>query len=53
MKPCEHSNGFWKTIYFSKWIFDFKKSVFVCTDCRDVYDRDYVEEFWKNKENAK
>lgn len=38
MKPCNHHNGFYKTLYF-KWLFlEFKESYFVCTDCRDVFE---------------
>lgn len=55
MKECEHFNGFWKRINFKKWIFNFDKRYYVCTDCRDVFDNDYIVRFWKNiiKQNAK
>lgn len=35
-QPCEHKNGWYKTIYFDWFIFNFKKPTFICTDCHEV-----------------
>lgn len=40
---CKHKNGWYKTIYFDWFVFNFKKPCFVCIDCHDVIE---VSKYW-------
>lgn len=48
-KPqCHHRNGWFKSVTFTWWIFDFRRKFFLCTDCEDLIPLEEAEEVWKN-----
>ena len=58
-KPkCYHKNGWFKSVTFKWWIFNFKKNYFLCTDCEDLIHLEEFEEIrkldkvWKDLENS-
>lgn len=50
-KPlCYHHNGWYKTVRFNWWIFNFKKNVFWCIDCKDLIDMKEVNALRKQEQ---
>ncbi len=42
--PCKHANGWFKTVRFKKWGFEFKQRYFVCTDCCELITEKEIKE---------
>ncbi len=48
-KPkCHHRNGWFKSVTYKWWIFDFRRKFFLCTDCEDLIPLEEAEDVWKN-----
>lgn len=50
---CYHKNGWFKSVTFKWWIFDFRRKFFLCTNCEDLIPLEEAEEIWKNFKDKK